>query len=323
MNIIDQYLHHVRAQLPQRNRDDVLAELREAIGNRQEERSAELGRALNDAELEQMLQDFGHPLAIAARYRSTPHLIGPEWFPIYLFVLKRVLPVAAVVTFVVGAVLRVAWGAVPVQAFLGATGATATVVLAFVGALTIVFGLIERRVPAPFGAFRWRASRTKPVEVRPLTGRLGNALAALLCALMALWWWTSAPPHTLLPTKWTGGLALSWGAFYASFGYAWLMVFFAQALMHALAACNALSARALSLVRATLLAASAVLAIMILRSDAPFIITQGAVAASDEQLTLIFSGGFRLALAIAVVASLIQAVVGYLHALRPMPRTWD
>ena len=156
-----------------------------------------------------------------------------------------------------------------------------------------------------------------------MTGRLGNALAALLCALMALWWWASAPPHTLMPTNWTGGLSLRWGAFYATLGHAWLMLFLAQALMHALAAGNALSVRVLGLVRATLLAASAVLALMILRSDAPFIVTQGAVAASDEQLTMIFSGGFRLALVVSVIASLIQAVVGYLHALRPMPRTWD
>ena len=44
---------------------------------------------------------------------------------------------------------------------------------------------------------------------------------------------------------------------------------------------------------------------------------------SDEQLTMIINGGFRLALVISAVASLIQAALGYVHALRPMPRTWD
>ena len=50
MDMIERYLNAVAAQLPQAEREDIVAELRDLILSRFEAREDELGRALNDEE---------------------------------------------------------------------------------------------------------------------------------------------------------------------------------------------------------------------------------------------------------------------------------
>ena len=72
MDLIDRYLNAVAAQLPQDERADIIAELRDLILSRFEAREEELGRALTDDEKEAILHEIGHPLVVAARYRKGP-----------------------------------------------------------------------------------------------------------------------------------------------------------------------------------------------------------------------------------------------------------
>ncbi|GAA0644538.1 hypothetical protein [Brevundimonas lenta] len=98
MDMIDRYLAAVAAQLPQDERADITAELRDLILSRFEAKEEELGRALTEDEQEAILREIGHPLVVAARYRKGPDsLVGPELFPYWLFGVKAGLLVLLVV----------------------------------------------------------------------------------------------------------------------------------------------------------------------------------------------------------------------------------
>src|SRR4051812_24565928 len=87
-NLQERYLHAVRWALPSGKADDIVAELRDILASRQEDREEALGRPLTADETSAMLKDFGHPLIVAARYRPQQSLIGPDVFPFYIFVLR-------------------------------------------------------------------------------------------------------------------------------------------------------------------------------------------------------------------------------------------
>ena len=91
MDLVERYLAAIRRNLPAKRADDIVAELADDVHSRREDRERQLGRPLSDEETSAMLRDFGHPLVIAGRYRQHQHLIGPQVFPFYLFVMKVVL----------------------------------------------------------------------------------------------------------------------------------------------------------------------------------------------------------------------------------------
>jgi hypothetical protein len=91
MELLDRYLHAIEFWLPKRQRQDIIAELSEDLRSQIDEKENELGRKLNDAEVEGILKRCGAPLVVAERYLPPGHLIGPLWFPLYRFVLKVML----------------------------------------------------------------------------------------------------------------------------------------------------------------------------------------------------------------------------------------
>ncbi len=91
MELLERYLRAVKPGLPKAQREDILAELSENITSQMEDKAAELGHPLTEAEQEEVLQQFGHPLVVAGRYQPGAGtltfgrtLIGPELFPFYL-----------------------------------------------------------------------------------------------------------------------------------------------------------------------------------------------------------------------------------------------
>jgi hypothetical protein len=87
MELIGRYLQAIEFWLPKRQKQDIIAELSEDLHSQVEEKEAELGRKLNDGEVEAILKRCGSPLVVASRYRPQQYLIGPTLFPIYLFAL--------------------------------------------------------------------------------------------------------------------------------------------------------------------------------------------------------------------------------------------
>jgi len=157
MKLIERYLQAIAMWLPRKQKDDILAELSEAIHARIEGRETELGRALNKDEVAAVLREYGPPVVVAGRYLPQRQLIGPAFFPVYAFVLKLVVlwilvPVFALIvgpimittsTHHVGATVAAIWT-------LGMAAVFAT------GIITIVFAVIERYDQSVL--YRWSPS---------------------------------------------------------------------------------------------------------------------------------------------------------------------
>lgn len=198
MDLIDRYLNAVAAQLPQDERADITAELRDLILSRFEAKEEELGRALNEDEQEAILREVGHPLVVAARYRKGPDsLVGPELFPYWLFGVKAGLMVLGVV-FALSLLIRLVGGSENfgqdiAQAFHGFFGAGLTLI----GAATLAAAILEHQGIRPSFLTQWR--------VKDL-GTFGLADPAAWGASMA---GTETAKATWMPKKqpkaWPGG----------------------------------------------------------------------------------------------------------------------
>lgn len=157
MDLIDRYLNAVAAQLPQDERADIVAELRDLILSRFEAREEELGRALTEDEQEAILREIGHPLVVAARYRKGPDsLVGPELFPYWLFGVKAGLMVLGAV-YAITLFIRLIGGAddagqAIAQTFHGFFGAG----LMLIGAATLAAAIFEHQGIRPAWMTKWR-----------------------------------------------------------------------------------------------------------------------------------------------------------------------
>lgn len=157
MDLIDRYLNAVAAQLPQDERADIVDELRDLILSRFEAREEALGRPLSEDEQEAILQEIGHPLVVAARYRKGPDsLIGPELFPYWLFGVKTgvlvLLAVQAISLFIHLVSGPADAGRSIAQAFHGFVGSGLTLI----GALTVAGAVMEHYRFRPAWMTKWR-----------------------------------------------------------------------------------------------------------------------------------------------------------------------
>lgn len=166
MDLVERYLNAVAAQLPRDVREDIVAELRDEIMGRLEALETRLGRALSDNEIEALLREVGHPLTVAARYRSGPQaLIGPELYPWWWFAVKVALMVLVCVT-VLGAVARVATGDVYAGQAIGqAINGFISGGFTLVGVLTIIGFFIERQDKKPKFISEWRVKDLTLFEI--------------------------------------------------------------------------------------------------------------------------------------------------------------
>jgi hypothetical protein len=142
MDLLERYLQAVGEYLPARTKADTLAELRENLLAEMEGREEELGRSLTQGEVADVLKKHGRPVLVAARYLPQQHLIGPAWFPIYWFTLKRSFPLvvlAYAVTQVVAWLFQ-GWKSVDVGA---AIGHFPSVALTFWAVVTLGFACFE------------------------------------------------------------------------------------------------------------------------------------------------------------------------------------
>ena len=157
MTLTERYLKAVAAQLPQAERDDIIAELRDAIQTRMEDREEALGRPLTEAEEEAVLREVGHPLTVAARYGSGPmHVVGPEIYPWWMFAVKVALMALAVFT-VLGLVARTIIGGDGFATEIGhAIDSFIKGGLTLVGIATVAAYFIERQKDKPAFIRDWR-----------------------------------------------------------------------------------------------------------------------------------------------------------------------
>lgn len=96
MNWINQYVAAVKRNLPEHMREDVGEELTDIILSNIDDKQGSLGRLLSDDETIALLDEYGHPEKVAARYIGRRQLIGPQWFGLYHKVLSSVLTMVVI-----------------------------------------------------------------------------------------------------------------------------------------------------------------------------------------------------------------------------------
>ena len=75
--LIESYVADVAIQLPRKQRNDVAFELRALLDEELQAKAEAAGRSADDAMAMELLQAFGHPKEVAARYRPTLTIIDP------------------------------------------------------------------------------------------------------------------------------------------------------------------------------------------------------------------------------------------------------
>ncbi|MBN8815724.1 MAG: hypothetical protein J0J06_09780 [Sphingomonas sp.] len=225
MDLIDRYLAAIRWNLPREaNADDVIAELRDVIASQIEDREDALGRPLGEKEVSAILRDFGHPLAVAARYGAQQSLIGPDLFPFYWFVLKVVLAIVLAVGVLSNLADVVFGGKSLAHALAGATGGLWWSLLGNAALVTLGFAVLERTGWLNAYLQKWKPEELPnlaDLKVKPQSA-WNSAFEVAAGIVIILWWvgmihvplaWTDEKGLTLTPapvwaTLWTPMLAL-------------------------------------------------------------------------------------------------------------------
>jgi hypothetical protein len=233
MELLDRYLQAVKKFLPSRRQDDIIAELRANMESQLEDKEAELARPLTATEAGDWLKQMGAPMMVAARYQPQQYLIGPAIFPIYLYVLRRVIVLALIVYSAVVAVVipltapsgtALIASALRIPGILLTTAAWVTAVFAAVEFFATHYPGKWPPIDALFGA--WSPSTLPPLEKTPATGRkprsFAQAVAEIVFGLFFLGWLFLIPRHPFLIM---GPGAFYWNASPFQFANVWTTIF--------------------------------------------------------------------------------------------------
>lgn len=200
MDLLERYLADVRRNLPAREADDIVAELRDLLLARAEEQEEKTG----SVDWTAVLQDFGHPLVIAARYRKQQWLIGPELYPFYVHFLKMIVGIVLIVVTCISAIKVALWASDPGPAIIGFLGSIWGALAGTVGSVTILFVIIERFAKGSAA----KCTHWKPSELPEVFDKQPNvyesAFEVGFGALILLWWVGIIPT----PPLWAGEFRL-------------------------------------------------------------------------------------------------------------------
>jgi hypothetical protein len=143
MDMLGRYLYAIYNDLPKKSaREDIVAEIAEALQSQIDEREATLGRPLSDDEEAAIIKAYGHPRIVAGRYDAIPYLIGPDLLPFYWYTLRLVLTIVLAIILVGGALL--ALGESKIAVFFAALVGAKNAAIYIFGAITAAFAVLER-----------------------------------------------------------------------------------------------------------------------------------------------------------------------------------
>ncbi|MDO3386792.1 hypothetical protein QWI17_13175 [Gilvimarinus sp. SDUM040013] len=101
---LERYAYAVKSHLPPKVRNDVADELLSDLQDECDYRAETLERDLTDDEVQQLLQERGHPLLVAADFLPRPSLISESLFPIYAQLLRWMVMAIAIAQVCVGVI---------------------------------------------------------------------------------------------------------------------------------------------------------------------------------------------------------------------------
>lgn len=184
MELLDRYLHAIEFWLPKKQRQDIIAELSEDLRSQIEEKETELGRKLNDAEVETILRRCGSPLEVATRYLPKKYLIGPTLFPVYRFVLAILIAGCVVPRFLIWLGFLIADPAH--RSYLHMENLWSTVVF-FAFFTTLAFAIIENSGAKRQVLEYWNPRKLPPVRDPNRIQRSGPLLEIAFSVIFNIW----------------------------------------------------------------------------------------------------------------------------------------
>jgi hypothetical protein len=188
MELIDRYLHAIRRNLPEAKAEDIVAELRDDLMSRVEDREEGLGRPLTKDETSALLKEFGHPLVVASRFRTHQYLIGPAIFPFYLSVMRIVLMIVVAIVLAVSIGKAVfSGGDDMLRIWADSMSGIFSAVLVNAAIITLVFAVLERTNFAAEHKFNWTPDQL-PDVIDKQPGPWGSAAEVALSIAFILWW---------------------------------------------------------------------------------------------------------------------------------------
>jgi hypothetical protein len=172
-SLIERYVGAAANALPEGQRTEVRKEIRAAIDEMVELR-IENGQP-EPLAVRAALEELGDPRQFAQQYRDTPqYLIGPGWFPLYVEVLKRVLPIGLAVVGVIAMVAKIATdeASLPEGIAVG-VGSAVEIGLQVLLWITVGFVIAERAIGPHPGADREKAWTVDDLPAAPDNRQIG------------------------------------------------------------------------------------------------------------------------------------------------------
>ncbi len=196
--LVDRYLQAVRFWLPRSQKEDLLAELGEDLRSQIEDKESEVGHALGESEVAEILKRCGAPIVVAGRLGPPRQLIGTTIFPMYQFVLKMVLLwiIVPVFLFILIPINVANAGANWAEAVAATLGQLWSGLFIAAGIITLVFAIIERTPAVTSATSKWDPRKLPLVhktEHKPAS-RL-QAACQLFFAVFGFVWLLLIPQH--------------------------------------------------------------------------------------------------------------------------------
>jgi len=200
-DLIDRYLQAVGFWLPRAQKQDILAELSEDLRSQIEDRESELGRAMTESEVADLLKKRGRPILIAGQFLPQRGLIGPALYPIYVFVLKIVALCYVIPWLVVwfGILLfHQTQAAAHLSGEWQSLGSLWTIVFTQFGIITLIFAVIDRVSAKSTGCSDWDPRKLPKVKLETATKRRTNAVCGIVFGIFGLLWLLAIPDYPFL-----------------------------------------------------------------------------------------------------------------------------
>jgi hypothetical protein len=309
MDLLNRYLHSVKFFLPQKEQDDIVRELSENLISQIEDRQEELGRPLTEDEVADILRRHGHPMVVAARYRPRQQLIGPLFFPIYLFSLKLGLLVSLLIT----AILAVIDGVLqndPVHSAVGGLLAYPGRAMMVFGWTTLGFAALDKAQAHVRLKHDWDPRKLPRVVNHEYRISRPRTLCELCFTCALLVWLLLLPrmPFLVLgPTASVLEPAAIWPLAYG----AMVLLGIATAALHAVNFVRPYWTKARSLSRVGIHAASVLIFAVLLRGDDWFLPVSTGTAWNGvpvERVASIINASFQIGFFVAAIISAIEAL---------------
>ncbi len=319
-DLVDRYLAAVSRQLPEKQRADITAELRDLLLSQVEAKETALDRPLTLEETESLLKSVGHPMAVAGRYRKVQHLVGPDIFPFWWAGMKASLTILAGIYVVLILLVIASGGTIDVP---GAPNLSTAFLSAF--AIVTLVALVMEQLNLTKHLYRWRARSLPSAEIKTKS-RFVAVVEAGMALIFLLWWFGVLHFFNWVPVP--SLVSLKLGPIFATLFWPIAAYAMAEVLVSLLAIVARAWVKTHAVASMTRYVFGAFVFTMLLRAEHWFTITghlptPGAVARMEAG----FNTGMRVGILAAIVLVLIFAAIDgrrlwmAIQAERSEPRT--